>query len=359
MRLRPGRSRASTPAAASSRRALRTRRGGCPRDCAAPGVDAASSYRNTGRLKRVGDLGADLPGERDAVGHRHAFDRDERARRRRRRAADARPDGCAGRSTRQRFCKKRQHGCLEAGWVAREGQDRAVVRRVRLHVEHAHSPQWLSGASAIAGRPRTTAFADVRNALDDRHVRILAILTVRSNLRISSLTGSNERWPGFNRGESMMKLVFRCLLIAAFVATSGGGVCPTGADRNDSGRSEGCERRVLPGVTVTLTSEDRGFSRSTVTDENGRYVFPAVPIGQLHRRSDAARIRDRSQSTDNLVETERDHRGRLHAENRRADRHGAGHRRNADRRSDHGDADDASHARRVREASRSAAAIRR
>ncbi|MGQ0732937.1 MAG: carboxypeptidase-like regulatory domain-containing protein, partial [Acidobacteriota bacterium] len=33
---------------------------------------------------------------------------------------------------------------------------------------------------------------------------------------------------------------------------------------------------MLPGVTVTLTSEERGFSRSTVTDSVGRFVFPAV-----------------------------------------------------------------------------------
>src|SRR5919108_5625337 len=34
---------------------------------------------------------------------------------------------------------------------------------------------------------------------------------------------------------------------------------------------------VLPGVTVTLRNIDTGFNRSTVTDNDGRYSFNAVP----------------------------------------------------------------------------------
>ena len=34
---------------------------------------------------------------------------------------------------------------------------------------------------------------------------------------------------------------------------------------------------VLPGVTVNLTNADTGFTRSTVTDEAGRYSFNAMP----------------------------------------------------------------------------------
>src|SRR5580765_520076 len=34
---------------------------------------------------------------------------------------------------------------------------------------------------------------------------------------------------------------------------------------------------VLPGVTVSLKNADTGFSRSTVTDSEGRYSFNAVP----------------------------------------------------------------------------------
>src|SRR3954468_24671387 len=34
---------------------------------------------------------------------------------------------------------------------------------------------------------------------------------------------------------------------------------------------------VLPGVTVSLKNADTGFTRSTVTDSEGRYSFNAVP----------------------------------------------------------------------------------
>ena len=36
---------------------------------------------------------------------------------------------------------------------------------------------------------------------------------------------------------------------------------------------------VLPGVTVTVTQTDTGFTRSVVTDDNGTYVIPNLPTG--------------------------------------------------------------------------------
>src|SRR3954469_18600210 len=36
---------------------------------------------------------------------------------------------------------------------------------------------------------------------------------------------------------------------------------------------------VLPGVTVTATQTDTGFTRSVVTDGNGAYVMPNLPTG--------------------------------------------------------------------------------
>lgn len=36
---------------------------------------------------------------------------------------------------------------------------------------------------------------------------------------------------------------------------------------------------VLPGVSVTATSDERGFSHSAVTDANGKYLFPSLPAG--------------------------------------------------------------------------------
>ena len=61
---------------------------------------------------------------------------------------------------------------------------------------------------------------------------------------------------------------------------------------------------MLPGVTVTITSQDRGFSRETVSDGNGRYVFPAVPIG-LYTVSATLQGFQTATVTDNLVEVEK------------------------------------------------------
>ena len=36
---------------------------------------------------------------------------------------------------------------------------------------------------------------------------------------------------------------------------------------------------VLPGVTVTATQTDTGFTRAVVTDETGAYVMPNLPTG--------------------------------------------------------------------------------
>lgn len=61
---------------------------------------------------------------------------------------------------------------------------------------------------------------------------------------------------------------------------------------------------VLPGAIVTLTSVERGFSRTAVTDGEGRFLFRAVPIGHY-----AVSVRLPSFQTvtltDNLVEAER------------------------------------------------------
>ncbi len=61
---------------------------------------------------------------------------------------------------------------------------------------------------------------------------------------------------------------------------------------------------VLPGVTVTLTSQERGVVRSVVTDENGRYAFAAVSIGNYTVEANLAGFAP-LRLTDNLVETEK------------------------------------------------------
>ena len=47
---------------------------------------------------------------------------------------------------------------------------------------------------------------------------------------------------------------------------------------------------VLPGVTVTATNTQTGLTRTETTRDAGSYVFPSLPIGELHRRGGAAGI---------------------------------------------------------------------
>ncbi len=61
---------------------------------------------------------------------------------------------------------------------------------------------------------------------------------------------------------------------------------------------------VLPGATVTITSQERGFVRSTVSDETGRFVFAAVSIGNYTVEATLSGFAP-LRLTDNLVETEK------------------------------------------------------
>jgi hypothetical protein len=102
----------------------------------------------------------------------------------------------------------------------------------------------------------------------------------------------------------MVRFLTRSLLVAALVAVA----APTFAQPAQTGTISGAiiddTGGALPGVTVTIVSQDRGFSRSTVTDENGRYVFPAVPIGPYTVTATLQGF-ETSTATDNLVEVEK------------------------------------------------------
>ena len=67
-----------------------------------------------------------------------------------------------------------------------------------------------------------------------------------------------------------------CLLVLAVTGA------PLGA-QNTTGEISGYVRdgsqAVVPGVTVTLTFPELAYTRSTVTNSEGYYVFPGVPNG--------------------------------------------------------------------------------
>ena len=61
---------------------------------------------------------------------------------------------------------------------------------------------------------------------------------------------------------------------------------------------------VLPGATVTLTSVERGFTRSMVTDGEGKFRFGVLPIGKYNVSVQLSSF-GTTTVTDNLVEAER------------------------------------------------------
>ena len=101
----------------------------------------------------------------------------------------------------------------------------------------------------------------------------------------------------------MLGILRRNLQVASLLALGvpASAQLPTGTIYGDIKDSTG---GALPRVTVTITSQDRGFSRSTSSDESGHYLFPAVPIGPY--RVEATRQGfETSHSVDNIVESDK------------------------------------------------------
>jgi hypothetical protein len=102
----------------------------------------------------------------------------------------------------------------------------------------------------------------------------------------------------------MLRIFTRSLLVATLMALAAPAFAQPAQTGTISGVIEDATGGALPGVTVTITSQDRGFSRSTVTDENGRYVFPSVPIGMYSINATLQGF-ETALITDNLVETDK------------------------------------------------------
>jgi hypothetical protein len=101
----------------------------------------------------------------------------------------------------------------------------------------------------------------------------------------------------------MLRLIIRSLLAVTLAAVAVPAFAQPAQTGTISGEVQDSSGAILPGATVTITSQDRGFARETVTDANGRYVFPAVPIG-LYRITATLQGFQTAASSDNLVEVE-------------------------------------------------------
>ena len=102
----------------------------------------------------------------------------------------------------------------------------------------------------------------------------------------------------------MLKFCLRCVMVASILSAGALAYAQPAQTGTISGTVMDSSDAVIPGVTVIVTSQDRGFSRETVTDGNGRYVFPAMPIGP-YTISATLQGFETARATDNLVETDK------------------------------------------------------
>src|SRR5688500_4908018 len=102
----------------------------------------------------------------------------------------------------------------------------------------------------------------------------------------------------------MLGMAIRYLGVIALLAWGTAALAQPAQTGTIAGSVVDQQGQIIPGVTVTATSTDRGFARTSVTDDNGRFVFPAVPVG---RYSVAATLQgfETAEATNNLVETDR------------------------------------------------------
>jgi uncharacterized surface anchored protein len=79
------------------------------------------------------------------------------------------------------------------------------------------------------------------------------------------------------------RLLAAAAAILAITATAATAQTITG---RISGTAVDVSGGVLPGVTITVTEEGTGFTRTTATDERGAYVFVNLPIGNYKVTAD-------------------------------------------------------------------------
>ena len=73
-----------------------------------------------------------------------------------------------------------------------------------------------------------------------------------------------------------LRLAALAIVMSLVTAAVAGAQSPTGSIEGTVVDSSGA---VLPGVTVTLTNSETGATRSVVTDSNGLFAVPLLPVG--------------------------------------------------------------------------------
>src|SRR6266508_1974703 len=94
----------------------------------------------------------------------------------------------------------------------------------------------------------------------------------------------------------MKRLVGEFCLVTILLLLSGTIASAQQSTARLSGRVTDQSGAVLPGVTVTVSRTDTGFTRTDVTDGNGSYVLPNLPVGPYRLEASLAGFRTHVQT---------------------------------------------------------------
>ena len=76
-----------------------------------------------------------------------------------------------------------------------------------------------------------------------------------------------------------MKRVLSCLLCGGLIVALTATAALAQATAQITGTVKDSSGGVLPGASVTATQTENGFKREVVTDAEGLFSFPSIPIG--------------------------------------------------------------------------------
>lgn len=88
----------------------------------------------------------------------------------------------------------------------------------------------------------------------------------------------------------------RTLCVAVVVFLSAVRILGQGAVSEINGNATDQTGSVLPGVTITITEESTGLTRTTVSSESGRFVIPSVTPGRYTVRAELTSFQTQTQT---------------------------------------------------------------
>src|SRR5688572_28357431 len=107
----------------------------------------------------------------------------------------------------------------------------------------------------------------------------------RSILGGGNMAGHGSSRPYLLAGPFLIVGIAVSLILGATLAVA---QSPTGVI---SGRVLDASGAVIPGVDITVTNRETGFIRTAITNEQGRYSLPALPVGVYDIRAELPSFR--------------------------------------------------------------------